>query len=149
MVKKLDNKNTTTHLPNIDQDAVDQITEYSHQFAAEIEIIQKATANIMYKSELRERVNAFYSSYYQKELATSNRHLTTATWVLALATILFTISNVYGPETADSTFILFMQIALATVLLGGFFNTIFNIQATLVGWWKQIQKCNCFSRKKE
>jgi len=54
----------------------------------------------------------------QKQITQANESLKFATWILAIATIAFTIGTVYGKSELDSVLLIALQIIVGFVALG-------------------------------
>ena len=101
--------------------------KFAEELKRDIELVKTIAPELERRSDLQERLSLFYNAFFQKELAKSNKNLTTATWILALSTVAFTISTIYGPQIADTTIKTIIQDGLAFIIILAVLQLAFNI----------------------
>jgi hypothetical protein len=122
--------------PKKDEDLQESLKE----FKKIVKEIDEKRLDVEGNEGLRSKVKMFYDYHYQKELARSNRNLSLATWILALATIVLTVSTIYGAEATDTLLKQTTEIILIIVIIIIAIAVIFDIFSRAKGWLHKIIK---------
>lgn len=74
--------------------------------------------------ELKQVALSFHNAYSQESIVKANKNLTLATWVLALATIAFAISAIWGSDTANNFVQIGFKVLIAIIFVAVFVGVI-------------------------
>lgn len=86
--------------------------------------------------ELKHIALSFHNNYTQREMVNTNKSLQLATWILAIATILFTVSEIWGSGTANNVTRIMAQFVLGFFIL----FVVGSILSILITWIKRAIK---------
>lgn len=97
-----------------DEEEFNKFLERTRRRMEKISEAQRATSH-----EARAQVALmFEEAYTQKKMVEANRSLKFATWVLAVATIAFTVGTVYGASELNKTIQIALQILVGFLAIG-------------------------------